>query len=111
MQFSVITDAASVDLMREFDAPQMGNRKVAPVIRLAPGEKGAIIVTVEAWAATALTSALKRLGAWFDRATPPGRIPSGRPIVSYAGASSIRNQRKIDTITRKDREIRRAMDA
>jgi len=107
--YSLITDADSRDVMAAFDAPQLGNRKVQPAIRLALGEPGAIIVSVPEWAGTMLTAALKRLGAWFDRATPPGRIPSGRPIVSYAGASSIRNQRKIDKQTRRDREIRRAM--
>jgi hypothetical protein len=107
--YSVITDAASTDVLKALEAPMLGNRRIGASVRLAPGEPGAIIVTVQDWAGTSLNAALKRLGAWFDRALPPGRVPSGRPIVSHAGASSIRNQRKLDGLARKDRAIRRAM--
>jgi hypothetical protein len=49
--------------------------------------------------------------AWFDRFQPPGRLPTGKPIVSHAGASSVRNQRRLDGLARKDRAIRRQMKA
>lgn len=106
--YSLITDAASTDVMAAFDAPQLGNRKVNPQIRLAPGEPGAIIVSVPEWAANSLRSVLSNLRAWFDRPQAPGRIPRGRPMVSAAAASSIR---RYDNVNRKDRKIRRAMKA
>jgi hypothetical protein len=112
-QFSVITDAPSDKVMAAFDAPLMGNRKVKPVISLAGMDEGkaAIIVTVEDWAGSLLTAALRRMGAWFDRIAPQGRIPTGRPIVSHAGASQVRREKRIDDVTRRDRAIRRAMKA
>lgn len=112
--YSVITTAPSDKIMAAFDAPLVGNRKVRPSIKFAGMEEGknAIIVTVEDWAGSILNGVLRKMGAWYDRAMPQGRIPSGRPIVSHAGASSVRNQKRdarIDGLTRKDRAIRRAM--
>jgi hypothetical protein len=92
--FSVITDAPSNEVIAAVNGPTVGNRRVNPSVKLAGMHEGknAIIVTVPDWAGTILATALRRMGAWFDRATPPGRVPTGRPIVSYAGASSIRRQ-------------------
>lgn len=114
--YSVITDAASNEVMAALDVPMLGNRRVNPTIRFA-GEvegKNTIIVTVDNWAGPILNGVLRGLKAWFDRAAPQGRIPTGRPVVSHAGASTVRNQKRnngIDAITRKDREIRRALKA
>jgi hypothetical protein len=110
--YSVITDAASNEVMAAFDAPLVGNRKINPSIRYAGAIEGknTIIVSVEPWAGPVLAGVLRRLGAWFDRAAPQGRIPRGQPIVGRAGASQVRNQR-FDRVDRKDRKIRRAMKA
>lgn len=109
--YSVITTAPSNEVLAAVSGPRLGNKQVRPVFRYAGSEEGkdAVIVTVEDWAGAILTAALRKMGAWFDRVAPQGRIPSGRPIITHAGASSIRNQRKVDGLARKDRAIRRAM--
>lgn len=107
--FQVITTAASDELLRQIGTVPMGNRTPNTQIRLAPSTegRGAIIVTVPDWFGSTLVAVLRRMGAWFDRFAPAGRIPTGRPIVTHAGASQVRNQ-KIDKITRVDRAIRAA---
>lgn len=110
---SVITDAASTEVMAALDAPLVGNRKINPTIRYAgevEGRANTIIVTVEPWAGSILNSILRGLGAWYDRIAPQGRIPRGAPVVGRAGASQVRNQ-KFDRVDRKDRAVRRAMKA
>ena len=105
--FSIITTAASNEVIAAVSAG-IGNRRINPQFYLSRDEPGAIIVSVPDWAGTLLTAALRRMGAWFDRAMPAGRIPTGRPIISHAGASQVRNQR-FDRVDRRDRKVRRDM--
>lgn len=107
--YSIVTDADRREIEAAVGTAGLGNKRFHADIKPAPGEPGLNIVRVPDWAGNTLRSALKRIGAWFDRAQPP-LTPKGRPIVARAGASTVRNQR-FDKADRKDRAARRAMKA
>ena len=94
--FSVITTAPSNEVLAAVQGPRLGNRQITARIQYAGKEEGkdAIIVTVEPWAGSILTATLRKMGAWFDRVKPQGKIPTGKPVVSYAGASQVRHEKR-----------------